>query len=318
MKKRFVLTVLVSVFGLFAALNFATASAASPTMGQRIWCGMSAGASFNVSLDAANCQPQQSATTSSGQASPSNSGTGTSRTYVALGDSVAAGLGLAGSASNSCGRSTGAYSTAVASALQMQVANYACSGATAGDLVTAQHIDGPNPPAQLKQAFQNGTPDLITITAGANDAHWADFIQACYTTNCATNANTQLANAFLVSLQAKLYYSLYNIYARSNGMPPEVILTGYYQPFSPACSAVQSQLTPQEIAWLSAEVNALNQTIRQVSAHFSFAKFAPVDFAGHDVCSASSWIQGPTDPAPFHPNAQGQAAIAQAVLKLVD
>lgn len=316
MRKRFVVAILASVVGLAGVLSFATASAASPSMGQRIWCGLWTGTNLNFSLDAANCKPQKVITTLPTQTPPTSSGTVISqKTYASLGDSVAAGLGLGGTPTDPCGRSAAAYSSTVASALQMRVANYACSGATAGDLVTQQHVSGPNPSAQLTQAFRNGTPDLITITAGANDAHWADFIKACYASNCATNANTQLANAFLVGLQAKLYVALSSIYARSYGVPPQVVLTGYYQAFSDQCAAVQTDITPQELMWLHDETIALNQTIQQVAAHFSFAKFAPVDFTGHDICSADSWIQRPGEAASFHPTVQGQQAIAQAVLK---
>src|SRR6266540_5458482 len=61
--------------------------------------------------------------------------------YVALGDSVAAGLGLASSAgtgqSPQCGRSTAAYAYQVARAKNLELEHLACSGATVGDLFTS-------------------------------------------------------------------------------------------------------------------------------------------------------------------------------------
>ena len=309
MKKRFLFAILASMFALAGMLSLGTARAlgnSDITTSQRMMCGLQAGSNLNFSLDAANCQPSSTSQTTQP--------TGT-KTYAALGDSVAAGLGLTSSSDAMCGRSSEAYSAQVGSALGMQTTNYACSGATAGDLFTAQHLDGPNNPAQIKQAFQNGKPDLITITVGANDAHWADFIKACYASNCATNANTHLANGFLISLQAKLYAALLDIRLHSHGTtPPQVILTGYYQAFSDQCTAVQTDITPAELTWLHDETVALNQTIQQVAAHFSFAKFAPVDFTGHDICSTDSWIQRPGEAASFHPTAAGQTAIAQAIL----
>ncbi len=309
MKKRFLFVMLASVFALAGMLSSDVARAlddSNVSASQRMMCGLVAGSNLNFSLDEANCQ-----NSSVDQATQPTS----AKTYAALGDSVAAGLGLTGSSTDPmCGRSPEAYSTQVGNALGMQTKNYACSGATAGDLFTTQHLNGPNNPAQIKQAFQNGKPDLITITAGANDAHWADFIKACYASNCATSANTHLANAFLVSLQAKLYAALLDVFAHSHSTPPQVILTGYYQAFSDQCAAIQTDITPAELTWLHDETNALNQTIQQVAAHFSFAKFAPVDFTGHDICSADSWIQRPGEAASFHPTAQGQAAIAQASL----
>lgn len=314
MKKQFLLVLVASVLALAGMASLHNARAMDDndiSASQRMMCGMQSGSNLNFSLDAANCHGQP---TSTGQTtSPAK------KTYVALGDSVAAGLGLLGSSQDTmCGRSPEAYSTQVASTLGLQVKNFACSGATSGDLFTAQRLDGPNNPAQLNQAFKDGKPDLITITDGANDAHWSGFIKACYATNCATSVNTHLANAFLVSLQAKLYTALYDIQLRSHGTPPQVILTGYYRALSDQCSAIQTQVTPQEITWLRDETTALNQTIQQVSSHFSFARFAPVDFTGHDICASNPWIQLPGEAAPFHPNAAGQNAIAQAVLAKIN
>ena len=36
------------------------------------------------------------------------------------------------------------------------------------------------------------------------------------------------------------------------------------------------------------------------------------DFSGHELCTSSSYVQGPSDPAPLHPNARGQLVIALA------
>jgi lysophospholipase L1-like esterase len=248
---------------------------------------------------------------------------GASGTYAALGDSVAAGLGLPLVASPStedqeCGRSSEAYGQIVASKLHDKLIFHACSGATAGDLFTQQHIKGPNPPAQLDGVFAHGTPELITVTAGANDAHWQSLLKECYATNCDTKTNTVIADGFLKVLQLKLYTAMYDIQARSHGTPPEVIFTGYYDPLSQQCSQQQSNITPQELSWIAAETSALNQTIKNVTQHFSFAKFATVDFTGHDLCSSDSWIQGLNASAPFHPTARGQQAIANSVLAKVN
>ena len=238
--------------------------------------------------------------------------------YAALGDSVAAGLGLPASSKatardKQCGRSPYAYPNRVALALKMPIINASCSGATAGDLFTDQGVSGPNIPPQLDAAFSTGTPELITITAGANDAHWRAFLQACYTTNCANSASTTAANAYLVSLQLKLYYMFYSIQSRSgNSAPPKVIITGYYNPLSAACES--NRITPAEITWLNAESTALNQTIQNVTSHFTFATYVPISFKGHDVCSSSPWVQGQKGKAPFHPTATGQKAMTQAIL----
>jgi len=239
--------------------------------------------------------------------------------YVALGDSVAAGMGLPLSATHPdderCKRSTGAYGYTVASQLTMPLQHIACSGATAGDLFTRQGISGTNIAPQLDTAFANGTPALISLTAGANDIHWNEFMTKCFASTCGTRSDTRTVNGYLSWLQIKLHYAFYSVYIRSGQTPPPVIVTGYYNPVSAACSSLDPRLTPEEVSWIGAEVAALNQTIQNVASQYSFVKFAPVDFTGHDVCSVSSWVQGATDPAPFHPKAAGQQAIAKAVLE---
>ena len=44
-------------------------------------------------------------------------------------------------------------------------------------------------------------------------------------------------------------------------------------------------------------------------------------FAGHELCTADPYVQGPDDPAPLHPTATGELAIAladqQALAKLL-
>jgi lysophospholipase L1-like esterase len=174
-------------------------------------------------------------------------------------------------------------------------------------------MSGPNPPAQLSNAFANGSPQLMTITAGANDAHWASFLRTCYVSDCATNATTLTANTYLTLLKGKLALAMQDIQARSGNNRPEVVITGYYNPISANC--VSSQITPSEITWLTNETTALNQVIQAAASHYSFATFVPINFTGHDLCSNNPWTQGLNDPAPFHPTTEGQQAVADAILE---
>jgi lysophospholipase L1-like esterase len=241
--------------------------------------------------------------------------------YVALGDSVAAGLGLpegttATSQDMQCGRSPAAYPSLVAARLNLKLTNLACSGATAGDLVTQQNMNGPNPNAQLSGALTNGTPQLITITVGANDAHWANFIRNCYTSDCASAASTFTANTLLRTMQVKLAFALQSIQTRvddNSSAQPQVLITGYYNPISSNC--ISTQVTPAEVAWLTKETAALNQALRDVASQYQFATFVPISFAGHDVCSNDPWVQGLSSSAPLHPTARGQLQIANTVLR---
>ncbi len=279
--------------------------------------------------DSSSVASVNTSTTSSSQpltkpddSSADDNATVASYRYVALGDSVAAGLGLplvtdASRQDQTCGRSSQSYAYEVGRQLGYTTTLLACSGDTAGDLITRQGIAGPNPAAQVSAAFADGQPDVISITSGANDAQWQRFIQKCYAGTCGTRTDSTVASGALVVLQAKLHAALASIKARSQGTPPTVVLTGYYNPVSANCSALQSRVTTAEITWLNASVAALNKTIQDMATitYSSFVRYAPVDFSGHDLCASQPWIQGLTDAAPVHPTASGQRAIAGSVVQ---
>lgn len=240
--------------------------------------------------------------------------------YAAMGDSVAAGLGLSPVADPTgddtrCGRSSQGYPNLVAQSKQLRLINASCSGATVGDIVTKQGVDGPNVARQLDTAFSAGTPQLITITAGANDVHWTEFLKTCYASNCNTKTANVAATALIEGMKLKLAYALQAISDRSNGQPPVVVVTGYYNPISNACKGHQNYATNAEIDFLNNQRYNLNTAIHNVVGLYSFARYASTDFTGHALCSTDSWIQGLNDNAPIHPTAQGQQHIAEAVLE---
>lgn len=257
---------------------------------------------------------------SSNSITPSTSAT-TSATgiYAAMGDSIAAGAGLplvngASSEDIRCFRSSQGYPNLVAQQTGLSLINASCGGATVGDIVTQQAVSGPNIPRQIDLAFSSGRPDLITITAGANDVKWVSFLRACQISNCATDSANKAAAALIAVMQVKMAFALQAISDRSNGAPPPTILTGYYNPISNFCKGRQNLVSNQEIDFLNTQRDALNLAIRNVVAQYSFASYASTNFNGHAVCSPDSWIQGLSDPAPLHPTARGQQNIAESVL----
>jgi lysophospholipase L1-like esterase len=313
--KRFFISIAVSVLlaaGVFPAVARAE-SADNP-----IWSGLWSG--VNLDLDSVlhrfsgrsdNNRPQ-SPPALPGPEQPVNG-----QRYAALGDSVAAGLGLppAGEDQDArCGRSTQAYPYRVAQSQGLTLLHLACSGATAGDLITQQRLNGPNISPQLEAAFAGGTPRLITITAGANDVQWANSLRFCYASDCGSVTDTAAINIALAALQLKYQYAMNDIRQRSGGQPPTVIVTGYYNPLSSECANFQQNITAKELEWLNAAVGALNQTIEGVVVMYPFARFVPIDFTGHSICSGDPWVQGLADPAPFHPTEEGQRVIAQSVI----
>ena len=252
--------------------------------------------------------------------------------YVALGDSVAAGLGLplaagATAEDTACGRAPQAYSSTVAAGikaklhntkLQLTHTNTACQGAVVSNLTQPQTISALTVQPQLDKAFTGGTPHLISLTIGANDVHWADFIGACFSAaNCDTAANTTAAHAYLSSMQSQLASTLSDIRNRGNSyIPPITVVTGYYNPISTQC--INPNFTAGEVNWLTNITADFNTALKTTTENAGwFTAFAPIDFTGHDICSAAPWIQRPGvpgEPAPFHPNALGQEAMGKSVL----
>lgn len=237
----------------------------------------------------------------------------TSGAYAALGDSVAAGAGLGGTAP--CYQSAESYGYIVGRSTSLPIHHLACTGAKVDEgLYGEQTRDGYTLPAQLSQAFAGGAPSLVTITIGANDARWTQFIRQCYYIRCGYDVDTARFAAYLADLKLELNIAMARIHTLSNGTPPQVIVTGYYTPFSSVTCSDTNGLTTAEVSWLNSRTAALNEAIRGTTIKYSYAHFAPVSFAGHELCAADSWIQGPSAAMPFHPTTAGQASIASAVL----
>jgi lysophospholipase L1-like esterase len=109
----------------------------------------------------------------------------TGRTYVALGDSYAAGFGLPAPATPTrsdfpgCAQTSLDYPQRLAARLKLQLTDASCSGATTADFYTPQTVPvGPMPPAQLNvvKALQ---PNLVTVTIGGNDLGFTSIAQTC-------------------------------------------------------------------------------------------------------------------------------------------
>ena len=53
------------------------------------------------------------------------------------------------------------------------------------------------------------------------------------------------------------------------------------------------------------------QVLASGAETFGYRSVQP-DFGGHELCTDQSYVQGPDDPAPLHPNARGHLVIALA------
>jgi lysophospholipase L1-like esterase len=244
------------------------------------------------------------------------------QSYTALGDSVAAGLGLETySDSSACDRTNQAYPDLVAKDLNLKLDSLACSGATLGSGILGQQtVNQLALQPQITQLFKQPEPYLITMTIGANDIDWTGLIAKCYTGECGNAADTASVNQSLATLTTNLTTALNELEAHYIQVKPIVIVTGYHQVFpatnTPACSDLTG-IDASELSWGRQVQANLNLTIKNVVSKYSFAKFAPVDFSGHELCTANSWVQGLDGNDPYHPTNAGQAEYARQVVSAV-
>lgn len=240
----------------------------------------------------------------------------TTKTYLAFGDSIAAGTGLqTASDTTACYRYDEGYPQLVAKKLQLELTNVACSGATVkAGLSGSQDINGLAIPAQISTLTSASKPDLITITIGANDLNWTGIINLCYADECDTVTNTSKLAEAVSAYRVNLAETLAIIENRFD-QTPQVVVTTYYDVF-PAGDGTCSDLfaiSTDEKQWWRQQESLFKAAIAETVTKFPFVKLANIDFTGHELCSADPWVQGISDKAPFHPTASGQAAIADAV-----
>jgi hypothetical protein len=70
-------------------------------------------------------------------------------------------------------------------------------------------------------------------------------------------------------------------------------------------------MSAAKVKVLLTRLTQLNKVLQQGANLFGFGVATP-RFTGHELCTAVPWVQGPSDPAPLHPNAAGELAVALA------
>lgn len=243
--------------------------------------------------------------------------------YVAMGSSFAAGPGVATSAdqpSNRCMRSVGNYAHLLAGKLDLQLTDVSCSGATTAQLLNAWG----NIPAQV-DALTADTR-LVTITIGGNDVAYIGNLgfascRAVLAPSPETANRKCPAPHISADAWTKLDTAMRAIVAEVRRRSPDarIIFVDYLSvlPEHGTCGATPlppeqadaSRATAQRLAALTARVVA--------ETGIEIVK-ASVLSRSHSACSADPWIMGFTAQgrggfSPYHPNARGMAAIADAL-----
>ncbi len=260
-----------------------------------------------------------------------------------IGDSTAAGVGNTAypepsDADIACARSRDAYAEVLGSATGLAVENLACASATIASGLLAEQPRRPvTPPAQVSVLKSIASLRVVIVSIGANDIGWSDYLKYCYgLSRCDDQASQQLMRSRIDRFRLEYVQLLHQLAELPSR--PEVIVTGYYDPFGVRfdCAALADPLAPlepppgygfaadpevgdqattvgQKIEPLRSVLAELNTVLADGAEAFGFSSVTP-SFAGHALCSPQPWVQGMSEEYPFHPNAAGELAIAAALL----
>lgn len=251
-------------------------------------------------------------------------------TYVALGDSFAAGAGVADPdpAVPLCWRSAHNYPSRVAAETGATFIDSTCSNAETKHLTTAQWPLGA--PAQLTTVPADA--DVVTITIGGNDGGiFTNAIAACaasavFTFGFGSPCKATFGNSFENTVQNTTFPAVKAALAAIIARAPEaeVAIVGYpwLLPATKGCFPVMP-IAAGDVPYLRSLQTRLNAVIEQAAEDTgaTYVDMATVS-EGHDACQGTNrWVEPivtGTQPIPVHPNAAGQAAMAEQVLATLD
>lgn len=221
--------------------------------------------------------------------------------YVALGDSYSSGVGAGDyvPASGDCLRSNNAYPRLWARQQDaVSITFNACSGATIAD-VRANQLD----------ALDSETT-LVTISAGGNDAEFADVMTTCVAGSESTCADeVERAEKFI---RAELPGRLDELYAALREQAPNarIVVVGYPRIYELSGSCWVG-LSESKRAAVNSGADALAEVIADRAAHAGVAFVdAREEFIGHEICSGDRWLHSvnwANIAESYHPTAEGQA-----------
>ncbi|MFE9421635.1 SGNH/GDSL hydrolase family protein [Kitasatospora sp. NPDC006697] len=280
---------------------------------------------------------------------PATADTSAGPSYVALGDSYAAGAGVPDQSAGLCLRSDRNYGHLVAAALNASsYTDTTCAAAKIKDLASPQ-VDAVIPVNAAQ--FDSLTPatTLVTLGIGGNDLGASplgigDVIATCVAGAVVNPAGTPCKDVYahghwafdwsslswqwvwgedtladrIDAAAPQLAAALQQVHARSPHA--KVLLVGYPSvlPADASTCAGRQPVTVGDVAYLHGILQRLNAMLADTAAA-NGARYVDTltPTAGHDACADDRWIEGalPGSPAvPFHPNATGEQAMAAAVL----
>ena len=252
----------------------------------------------------ASSQPQTPSTTlvSSSASSSLPSTTATSQaapSVVAIGDSYAAGIGAGGS-SGPCAVSSLSWTSLVAQELGMSFLNLSCGGAVLAQVRTQIELI----PAGA---------ELVLVNAGANDADTGALLRGCRPGQPCEQAGRD----FLARLPA-VGRELEEVLRSVDAPGRRIILASYPLGADSACAYLDDthlKVLRQVSERMYGELASTVERLQTAGITIDFVGLK--SFAGHDICAADPWMNGPQSILYMHPTAQGYRAIADEALRVI-
>ena len=157
--------------------------------------------------------------------------------------------------------------------------------------------------------------NLVTVTAGGNDAGFASLIVNCTFTNCVSSVNSTNTTV-QATLPAKL--DAMNTQIKNRAPNATVIVLGYPHLFSGTCFNALG-ISSSEVTAANNLADALDSVTRTEAAKFGFVyKSAIAQFTNHGVCASSAWLHGLnlTVVDSYHPTSTGHSSGLRAARAL--
>ncbi|MFG6428896.1 SGNH/GDSL hydrolase family protein [Roseateles sp. LYH14W] len=246
--------------------------------------------------------------------------------YVAMGSSFAAGPGLppyAPDAPPRCARSLANYARQFATMRGLRLNDVSCSAATTRALLEPWG----ELPAQIDAL--GADTRLVTVTIGGNDVGYIGGLLAASCAQLAAQGRVPASRCRAVAPPteadfAALARSLRELAAAVRARVPGATLVFVdYLTVLPSAGLCEATPMPEADADLARRTAARLLALTAAAARDAGALLLPASrlSAAHHACSAEPWMWGypaPAGGAPYHPNAQAMAGLAQALDEILE
>jgi hypothetical protein len=255
------------------------------------------------------------------------------QSYVSLGDSYTSGPDIPTQETDPAGclRSTNNYPSETAAALGLSLTDVSCSGATTANILTTAESVSPGPanPPQLDAV--TSTTQVVSIQVGGDDLGFTSIIENCVALtpfgptkvglNCKNYYDAHGVNSLLNDINAlepKIVSIIQDVHTDAPGA--KVFVLGYPDilPQTGACWPSMPFETSDALYLNQTEVELNTMLASAAGANSATYVDTYTPSMSHNACTseANRWIEPivPASPAyPVHPNANGEAGMAQAL-----